>query len=88
MVVTPGATAYLLSDRFGIIISLSVAIGAGTSLLGAYLSFFVDGATGGIIVVLQSSIFVTAFLFAPKHGYLASRLKAKQGLVIGAQANG
>ena len=88
MVVTPGATAYLLSDRFGIIISLSVAIGAGTSLLGAYLSFFVDGATGGIIVVLQSSIFVTAFWFAPKHGYLASRLKAKQGLVIGAQANG
>ena len=88
MVVTPGATAYLLSDRFGIIISLSAAIGAGTSLLGAYLSFFVDGATGGIIVVLQSSIFVTTFLFAPKHGYLASRAKAKQGLTIGARTNG
>ena len=88
MVVTPGATAYLLSDRFGIIISLSAFIGAGTALLGAYLSFFVDGATGGIIVVLQSSIFITVFLFAPKHGYLASRLKAKQGLTIEAHTNG
>jgi manganese/iron transport system permease protein len=88
MVVTPGATAYLLSDRFGIIISLSVAIGAGTSLMGAYLSFFVDGATGGIIVVLQASLFVVAFLFAPKHGYLASQFKARKGLKIGAHTNG
>jgi manganese/iron transport system permease protein len=88
MVVTPGATAYLLSDRFGVIISLSVAIGAGTSLMGAYLSFFIDGATGGIIVVLQASLFVIAFLFAPKHGYLASQFKAKQGLKIGAHTNG
>jgi manganese/iron transport system permease protein len=88
MVVTPGATAYLLSDRFGVIISLSVAIGAGTSLMGAYLSFFIDGATGGIIVVLQASLFVIAFLFAPKHGYLASQFKARQGLKIGARTNG
>ena len=88
MVVTPCATAYLLSDRFGIIISLSVAIGAGTSLMGAYLSFFVDGATGGIIVVLQASLFVVAFLFAPKHGYLASQFKARKGLKIGAHTNG
>ena len=56
MVITPGATAYLLSDRFGFVILLATAIGAGTSLIGSYLSFFLDGATGGIIVVLQAII--------------------------------
>jgi manganese/iron transport system permease protein len=47
MVVTPGATAYLLTDRFPRLIALSVAIGTVTSLRGAYLSYFLDGATGG-----------------------------------------
>ena len=42
MVITPGATAYLISDRFGRIISISVVIGAGTSSVGAYLSFFIN----------------------------------------------
>ncbi|XUY26380.1 metal ABC transporter permease [Agrobacterium sp. rho-8.1] len=80
MVVTPGATAYLLTDRFERLIGMSFGIGAGTSFLGAYLSYFLDGATGGIIVVLQTAIFLTAFVFAPKHGYLASRAKAKAAL--------
>jgi len=80
MVVTPGATAYLLTDRFERLIGMSFGIGAATSFLGAYLSYFLDGATGGIIVVLQTLIFLTAFLFAPKHGYLASRAKARAAL--------
>ena len=77
MVVTPGATAYLLTDRFGRLIALSVAIGAATSLAGAYLSYFLDGATGGIIVLLQTAVFLAAFLFAPTHGLLAARAKAR-----------
>ncbi|QCI96917.1 metal ABC transporter permease [Agrobacterium larrymoorei] len=80
MVVTPGATAYLLTDRFERLIGMSFGIGALTSFVGAYLSYFLDGATGGIIVVLQTLIFLTAFVFAPKHGYLASRAKAKAAL--------
>ncbi len=80
MVVTPGATAYLLTDRFPRLIALSVAIGAGTSFLGAYLSYFLDGATGGVIVLLQTLIFLAAFVFAPKHGILASRRKAAEAL--------
>ena len=76
MVVTPGATAYLLTDRFPRLLVLSVAIGAGTSFAGAYLSFFLDGATGGLIVTLQTLIFLTVFIFAPKHGYLAARRRA------------
>lgn len=73
MVVTPGATAYLLTDRFPRLIAIAVAIGALSSLVGAYASYFLDGATGGIIVVLQTLVFLTAFLLAPRHGYLAAR---------------
>jgi manganese/iron transport system permease protein len=81
MVVTPGATAFLLTDRFPRLLILSVALGAGTSFVGAYLSFFVDGATGGLIVSLQTLIFLLAFFFAPKHGYIAARRRAAQALV-------
>ena len=81
MVVTPGATAYLLTDRFPRLLIVSVAIGALTSFFGAYLSFFVDGATGGITVSLQTVIFLIAFVFAPKHGYLSARRKAREALL-------
>ncbi|WP_332305316.1 metal ABC transporter permease [Rhizobium sp. GR12] len=80
MVVTPGATAYLLTDRFERLILMSLLIGATTSFVGAYLSYFLDGATGGVIVVLQTAIFLAAFIFAPKHGLLASRAKARKAL--------
>ena len=80
MVVTPGATAYLLCDRFPRLIATSVVIGSATSFFGAYISYFLDGATGGVIVTLQTVIFLMAFVFAPKHGLLASRRKAAQAL--------
>ncbi len=83
MVVTPGATAYLLTDRFPRLIMISVAIGAATSFTGAYASYFLDGATGGIIVVLQTAIFLIAFVFAPKHGMLAARRRAREALEAG-----
>ncbi|HWM32399.1 MAG TPA: metal ABC transporter permease [Methyloceanibacter sp.] len=76
MVVTPGATAYLLTDRFGWMIVIAVAFGAITSFVGAYLSYFLDGATGGVIVTLQTLLFLLAFYFAPKHGLLAARRRA------------
>ena len=80
MVVTPGATAYLLTDRFGRLIVISIAVGTLTSFTGAYASYFIDGATGGIIVVLQTLIFLAAFVLAPKHGLLAARRRARAGL--------
>ena len=80
LVVTPGATAFLLTDRFPVLLILSVLIGSITSFVGAYLSFFVDGATGGLIVSLQTFIFLTVFLLAPKHGYLAARRRVKSVL--------
>jgi len=83
MVVTPGATAYLLCDRFPRLIMVSVLIGTVTSFVGAYLSFFLNGATGGIIVCLQTLIFLVTFLLAPKHGLLATRRKAAKSLKEG-----
>jgi manganese/iron transport system permease protein len=83
MVVTPGATAYLLTDRFPRLIVISVLIGTVTSFVGAYASYFLDGATGGIIVVAQTLIFLIAFVFAPKHGLLAARRRAREALEAG-----
>lgn len=73
LVVTPGATAYLLSDHFPRLILISVIFGAVTCAVGAYMSYFLNGATGGIIVCLQTALFLMAYLFAPKHGLLAAK---------------
>ncbi len=82
MVITPGATAYLLSDRFPRLLAIAVAIGALTSLTGTYLSYYLDGATGGVIVVLQTLIFLLVFVFARKHGLLAARRRRRQALEV------
>ncbi|AYB49681.1 hypothetical protein CJJ19_09855 [Candidatus Williamhamiltonella defendens] len=73
MVITPGATAYLLTDRFGYLLIMAIVIGAVTSALGAYLSFYLNGSTGGIIVTLQTLFFLLTFYFSPKYGVLARR---------------
>ncbi len=73
MVVTPGATAYLLTDRFGRLIIISMCLGTITSGLGAYISYFLNANTGGLIVSLQTLIFLCAFVFSPKYGLLMRR---------------
>ena len=73
MLVTPGATAYLLTDRFGVMLLIAMTIGALTSIVGAYASYFLNGSTGGCIVVLQTAAFLIALALAPRHGLLASR---------------
>lgn len=83
LVVTPGATAYLLTDRFPRLLLIAVTIGSVTSFLGAWSSYFLDGATGGVIVVAQTLVFLVAFVFAPKHGVLASRRRARQTMEDG-----
>lgn len=77
MLVTPGATAYLLTDRFGRMIGLATAMGVGTSMVGAYASYFLDGSTGGCIVTLQTVLFVLALVFGRKHGIIASRRRRR-----------
>ncbi len=80
LVVTPGATAWLLTDRFPRLLMIAVTIGSVTSFLGAWVSYFLDGATGGIIVVAQTLLFLLAFVFAPTHGLLANRRRAHKAL--------
>ena len=80
MVITPGATAYLLTDRFPRLLVIAVAIGSGSSFVGAYLSYFLNGATGGVIICLQTALFLLAFFFAPKHGLIANRRRAAEAL--------
>ena len=77
MVVTPGATAYLLTDRFGRLVLLSVLFGSASGGIGAYASYFLDVSPGGLIVSLQTALFLIAFLFAPKHGLLPARSKLR-----------
>lgn len=78
MVVTPGATAYQLSDKFNTIVKVAVMMGALTSFLGVYLSYFLNGSTGGVIVCLQTACFILAFLFSPKYGFFAQKHNVKQ----------
>jgi manganese transport system permease protein len=80
MLVTPGATAYLLSDRFDHMMLIAMSSGVFSSVMGTYISYHIDGSTGGCIVVLQTFLFIMAMIFAPKHGLL---VRAKNSETIG-----
>lgn len=73
MLVTPGATAYLLTDRFGKMLGIATGTGVFCAVTGAYASYYLNGSTGGCIVVLQTVVFLAALVLAPKHGLLAAR---------------
>ena len=68
MLITPGATAYLLTDKFDRLSLISVLSSIVSSVLGIYLSYWFDIETGGSIVLVQTFIFLFAFLFAPRYG--------------------
>jgi manganese/iron transport system permease protein len=68
MLVAPGAIAYLLTDSFGRMLWIATGVAIASSALGTIVSFHIDGATGACIVLIQASVFVLAFLFAPKRG--------------------
>jgi manganese/iron transport system permease protein len=70
MLITPGATAYLLTDRFSRMLQWAALQGALTCVLGAYLSWFAQASAGGIIVTLQTVLFILAALFSPKYGIM------------------
>jgi len=84
MLIAPGATAYLLTDRFERMLLIAVAVAMGSAALGTIVSFHIDGATGACIVLVQAFVFVLAFLFAPKHGLLAAWRREKRTAPRGA----
>lgn len=78
MLIIPGATAYLLTDRFGRMLVISPAISALCAVFGLYLSYYLDTASGGMVVLTQSGTFALAFLFSPRQGLIGSRLLARR----------
>ncbi len=71
MLVTPGATAHLLTDRFDRMTWIAVGSAMLSSVVGIYWSYWLDASTGGCIVVVQTCLFLASFLFAPRHGLMA-----------------
>lgn len=62
MLVTPGAIAFLLTRRFGMMMLTAVAIAVSASVIGIYLSFFIDSAPAPTIVLLMTTMFIAAFI--------------------------
>ncbi len=73
MLITPGCTARLLTDRFDRMLLIAAGSSVLASCLGVYVSFFINGATGACIVLAQSVLFALAFVCGPKHGLIANR---------------
>ena len=80
MLVTPGAAAYLLTDRFPQMMGLASLIGTLTASGGAYISYFLNGSAGGCIVALQFFLFIAILFLAPHHGIVAAKLNAIKSL--------
>jgi len=78
LLIIPGATAYLLTDRFGRMLVIAPILSAACSVVGIYLSYWVDAASGGLVVVVQGAVFLLVFLFSPRHGMLATRLSMRR----------
>jgi manganese/iron transport system permease protein len=70
MLVTPGATAYLLTRRLPTMMLIAAIIGAFSSIAGLYVSFYINVASGAAVVLIATAIFLLAFLFAPARGAL------------------
>jgi manganese/iron transport system permease protein len=75
MLVTPGATAYLLTRRLSAMMAVAAGIGAFSGVAGLYLSYYVNIASGAAVVLVATGIFLLAFLFAPGRGVLWGRIK-------------
>ena len=73
VLVTPGATALLLTTRFDRMLVIAVLVAVGSALTGVYISYFLDGAPAACIVLVQALAFVVALLFAPRRGLLRRR---------------
>ena len=79
LLITPAAAARLLTDRLGLMMLVAPVIGAGSALVGLYLSWSLDLPAGGTIVLVATAVFLLAWVFAPRHGLLAKYLRGRAG---------
>lgn len=73
MLIIPGCIAYLLTDSLSRMLLISASSAVISSLIGTYVSYFLNGATGACIILTESLFFAIAMMFAPKYGILANR---------------
>ena len=73
MLVTPAATAYLLTRRLATMMAVSAVIGAASSVAGLYASYYLDVASGAAVVLIATGAFLLAYVFAPRRGLVARR---------------
>ncbi|MDY6055387.1 metal ABC transporter permease [Micrococcus sp.] len=78
MLVIPGSTAYLLTDRFNRMLVIAPVISAVCAVAGLYISYWADASPGGLVVLSQGAVFVLAYLFGPRHGVLARARAARR----------
>ncbi|MFT0847297.1 metal ABC transporter permease [Actinomycetaceae bacterium L2_0104] len=81
MLIIPGATAYLLTDRFGHMLVIAPVLSALCAVTGIYLSYWIDAASGGLVVLVQGGVFLLVYLFSPRHGLIGKRLTARNARV-------
>ncbi len=82
MLIIPGATAYLLTDRFGRMLAIAPTIAAASSVLGIYLSYWLDAASGGLVVLVQGCVFGLVYLFSPRQGVIRVLLRRRRHPVL------
>lgn len=75
MLIIPGATAYLLTDKFSLMLLIAPILAATAGVVGVYVSYYFDASTGGMVVLAQGLIFAVVYLFSPHHGVLAVRIR-------------
>lgn len=77
MLITPGATAFLLTERFGRMVIIASATAVFSAAAGVTASYYLNGAPGGCIITVQTALFLLALVLAPRHGLLAARRGAR-----------
>ncbi|OZD66553.1 hypothetical protein CH272_07370 [Rhodococcus sp. 05-340-1] len=77
MLITPGASAYLLTHSFGRMLVLAPIVSVGCALVGIYASFYLDVSSGGSVVLTQGLVFVLAYLFSPSQGIVVRALRQR-----------
>ena len=78
MLVTPAATAYLLTRRLARMMAVAAAIGAACSVAGLYLSYYLNVASGAAVVLVATALFLVAFIAAPRRGLISRRVAARR----------
>ncbi|MBK7820639.1 MAG: metal ABC transporter permease [Tessaracoccus sp.] len=83
MLIIPGATAHLLTDRFSRMLVIAPVMSAFSSVLGIYLSYWLDASSGGLVIVVQGTVFALVYLFSPRHGLIGPRLGRGRAVTAG-----